>query len=112
MVLHHVTDGSDLIVKAAASLDAEALGHRDLYAFDMLAIPKRLQKRICEPEEKHVVDRRFAEIVIDTEDRLLVKRIQQDLIQSLSGGEIAPKRLFNDHSCVLSAIGLGKLLDD
>ena len=42
MVLHHVADGADLLVKAAAALHAEILRHRDLDTIDEIAIPDRL----------------------------------------------------------------------
>ena len=81
MVLDHVADRAGRVVKAAAALDAEVLGHRDLHALDHRAIPERFEDRIREAHEQHVVDGTLAEVVIDAEDVLLDERAEQDPIQ-------------------------------
>ena len=44
VVLDHVADRAGLVVERAAALDAEALGHRDLDAGDVVAVPDRLEE--------------------------------------------------------------------
>ena len=39
MVLHHVAQRAGLLVVAAAALDADRLGHRDLHVVDEVAVP-------------------------------------------------------------------------
>ncbi len=56
MILHHVADGADLLVKRAPALDAEILRHGDLHALDMcerfqngssMALAKRKNSMLC-----------------------------------------------------------------
>ena len=55
MVLDHVADGADLLVKRAPALDAEILRHRDLHALDVgrfqngssMALAKRKNSMLC-----------------------------------------------------------------
>ena len=47
MVLNDVANRASLFVKRAAALNSEVLGHRDLHALDMVAIPERLEEGIC-----------------------------------------------------------------
>ena len=74
MILDHVADGAGFIVERAAALDAEILRHRDLHALDVVAVPERLQKRIREAEEDHVMHRALAEVMVDAEDRASRRR--------------------------------------
>ena len=69
------------VVEGAAALDAEVLRHRDLHAFDVAAIPERLQDRIRKAHEQHVVDRALSEVMVDAEDVLLDERAEQDPVQ-------------------------------
>ena len=82
MVLHHVADGAGLLIEEAAALHAETLGHGDLHAFDVVAVPDRLQEGVGEAEEMQVLDRVLAEIMVDAKDRRLVEVAQQDAIES------------------------------
>ena len=82
VVLHHVTDGANLLIKRAPPLNPKILGHRNLHALDVRAIPKRLQQHIGKAEEQHAVDGLFAQVMVNTKNRLLVKRLEQDLIES------------------------------
>jgi hypothetical protein len=68
VVLHDVADGADLVVEAAAALDAEGLGHGDLHALDVVAVPDRLEERIGEAEDHQVLDGFLAQIVVDAKD--------------------------------------------
>ena len=103
MVLHHVADRSGLIVKSTAALNAEILRHRDLHALDVVAVPKRLQKSVGKAEEQHVVDRPFAEIMIDAKDVSFVEDAQQNPVQFLRGCEVVPEGLFHDDACAFVA---------
>ena len=50
VVLHDVADRADLLVEAAAALHAEALGHGDLDALHVVAVPDRLEEGVGEAE--------------------------------------------------------------
>ena len=79
MILHHVADGADLIVKSAPALNAEIFRHRDLHALDCVTVPERFQHRVGETEEQHVVHGLFAEVMVNAENGLLVESFEQDL---------------------------------
>src|SRR4029079_14901159 len=51
VVLQYVADRPDLLVELAPALDAERLGHRDLDAVKVIAIPDRFQEGVGEAEE-------------------------------------------------------------
>ena len=96
MILDDVADGARLVVEGAPALDAEVLGHGDLHALDVIAIPERLQEGVGEAEEEHVVDRPLAEVVIDAEDRRLVEGAEQDAVELLRRGEVVAEGLLDD----------------
>ena len=73
MVLHDVANRADFVIEAPAALHAEALGHRDLHAGDVIAIPDRFEEGVGEPEIEQVLDRFLAEIMVDAEDGALGK---------------------------------------
>jgi hypothetical protein len=85
-----------LIVERTAPLHAEVLGHRDLHAFDVLALPERLEHRVAEPREEQVVNRLLSEVVVDAEDALLIKRAKQNAVEPLRRGEIRAERFFHN----------------
>jgi hypothetical protein len=112
MILNHVADSARSIVESAAALDSEVFCHGYLHAFDMVAIPKRLQERISETEEKHVVHRPLSKVMVDTEDCLLIEGAEQNPVEVLRRGEVPAKRLFDDNPSAVGAARLGQLFDD
>ena len=106
MILNDVADSARLIIKRAAPLDTEILGHRDLHTRDMVAIPERFQKRIGEAEEEHVVHRPFSQVMVDAEDRLLLEGAEQSLVELLRREEIVTERFFNDDASAVACIEL------
>src|SRR5678816_339978 len=68
MVLHHMADYTHLFVETSSALCTQSLGHCDL-ALDVVAVPYRLQKRVRKAEVEQILDRLFAEIMIDPENR-------------------------------------------
>src|SRR5262249_24989741 len=107
MVLNHVADRAGFIVERTPALDAEVLSHRDLQAFDVMAVPERLQERILEAKEDHVMHWPLTQVMVDAEDRLLVKGREQDPIEFLRRGEVMSKRLLDDHAGSLGAASPG-----
>ncbi len=47
VVLHHVADRAGVVVEGAAALHAEVLGHGDLHAFHVVAVPEGLEQARC-----------------------------------------------------------------
>ena len=112
VVLDDVADRAGLVVEAAAALDAEVLRHRDLHALDVGPVPERLEERIREAEEQHVVDGALAEVVVDPEDVALDERAEQDPIQLARRGEVLPEGLLDDDAGALRAARSRQLFHD
>src|SRR6202042_2998895 len=111
MIFDHVAHGASRVVETAPSLDAEVLGHRDLHAFHVGSIPDRLEQRVGETKEQHVVDRPLAEIVIDAEDGRLVERAHESSVELLCRPQIAAERFLDDHSPAGRTTGPRELID-
>ena len=98
MVLHHVAERARRVVVAAASLDADGFGHGDLDVVDMAGVPQRLEQGIGEAERQQVLDRLFAQVMVDAVD-LLFGEYAADLVVDLAGGfQIVADRLLQHHA--------------
>src|ERR1019366_881549 len=62
------------------------------------AIPDGLENSVRETERQNVLDRFFAQVVIDAVDLALRSDFQKLLIQSLGGFQIMAERLFDNHA--------------
>ena len=90
--LHQVVDDdvaerADRVVEVAAILDAEALGHRDLHALDVVPVPDRLEHRVREAQEEELLEAHLPEEVVDAVDLRLV-----DVLVQLRGERRADSR--------------------
>jgi hypothetical protein len=118
VVLQNVAHDAGLFVERAATLDTEALRHRDLHAVDVVAIPDRFENAVGEAQHQDVLDRLFAEIVVDAVDLVLAQILEHLVIERFGAGEIAAERLFDDDahgvggSAGAGQSGLMQLLDD
>ena len=112
VILHHVAQRAGFVVELAAIADAKALGHGDLDAADVVAIPDRFENRVGKARVKDVLYRFFAEIVIDAIDVLFRKELMQSSIERLGGRKIVAKWLLDDDTGVGGAAGVGKALGD
>ncbi len=68
VVLNHITDSSGHIVKCPSALDPKILRHGDLHGFDMIFVPNGFEQRVDKTKEDQIVDRSFAQIVVDSID--------------------------------------------
>ena len=98
MILEDVPNGADALVETAAAAHAKCFRHGDLRALDVLGIPDRLQKRVGEPEIQKVLDRLFAEEMIDAVDGRLRKRLVDGRVESLGRREVTTEWFFHDHT--------------
>src|SRR5262249_41250181 len=112
VVLDDVAHSADLFVERASSLNTEVLGHGDLHALDVGTVPERFKQLIGEPEKEHAVNGPFSQIVIDSINVRFVECLEENVVQFTSGGQVPPKRLFDDDSGVAGATGLRQSLDD
>src|SRR6202012_5268802 len=96
VILHNVANCAGGVVEGAAALNTEILGHGDLDALDVVAIPEGLHEGVCEAEHEEVVHRALAEVMVDTKYVYFVEGFVENLIQFASGFEVAAKGLFDD----------------
>ena len=115
--LHEVVDDDvaqrpDGVVEVAAVGDAEVLGHGDLHAVDVVAVPHRLEHRVREAQVEDLLEAHLAEVVVDPEDLRLV-----DVLVQLGGErpcrlEVVAERLLDDDPGVLGEAGIREALHD
>ncbi|MNC89090.1 hypothetical protein D3C83_49880 [compost metagenome] len=73
------------------------LGHRDLHAFHVVAIPQRLEKSVGEAKVHQVLHRFLAEVMVDAENIRICENLSQHRIERARRGEIPAERLFDHH---------------
>ena len=54
-------------------LDADGFRHGDLHVIDIAVVPQRFEDAVAEAKRQDVLNGFFAEIVIDSEDLILVR---------------------------------------
>ena len=98
VVLHDVAQGAGLVVELAAALDADRLGHGDLDRVDVAPVPDRLEQPVPEAEDRQVLNRLLAEVVVDPIDLVLGEHLGDLAVQRSRGLEVVAERLLDDHA--------------
>jgi hypothetical protein len=80
--------------------------------FTNLRLPERLEKRVREAKEDHVVHRPLAEIMVDAIDVILVERAEQDGVELARRRKVVPEGLLHDHARTVGAAALRELQDN
>ena len=96
MVLEDVAQHAGLLVVAGAVPDADRLGHGDLHVVDVVAVPQRLEDGVGEAKDQDVLDRLFAQVVVDAVDLALVEDLVHLAVERLRAGQVAAERLLDD----------------
>ena len=112
--LHEVVDDDiaqrpHRIIEVAAVGDAEVLGHRDLHAVDVVAVPHRLEHRVREPQVQDLLEAHLAEVVVDPEDLRLVDVLVQVGGERTGRFEVVAERLLDDDPGVVGEAGIGEV---
>src|SRR6185436_10138786 len=92
VVREHVPKRARLVIISGPVLDADVLRYGNLYMVDVPPVPGRLEDRVGKPEEQNILDRLFAEIMVDPVDLSLPKRLQQLLVERLGRGKVRAER--------------------
>jgi hypothetical protein len=108
VVLHDVPQRADGLVEPAPALDVELLGHGDLHAVHVAAVPDRLEQRVGEAEHEQVLDRLLAEVVVDPEDAVLREAVGQHRGQLVGGRHVATEGLLDHQPGALVEADLGQ----
>ncbi|MPN10880.1 hypothetical protein SDC9_158177 [bioreactor metagenome] len=96
MILHHIAQSAIVVVVSTAFLHAHSFGEGDLNIVDVFVVPQRFENHIRESDSRDVLHHFFAQIMIDTENLVFVKRFTQLCVQRIRRFEIAPERFFDD----------------
>ena len=97
MVRHHVAQRAGLIVIAAAHLDAQRFGHRDLHMVDVTTIPDRLEDAVAEAKDQDVLNGFLPEVVINPIDLMLLHDDPESSIELTRRRQIGAERFFDNH---------------
>jgi len=103
MILNHVADGASLVVERPAALHPEVLGHCNLHALYVIAVPEGLHEGIGKSEDHQVVHRPLAQVVVDPEDIFFFEIPEQYLVEMPCRGEVVAEGLLDDHPRVRHA---------
>ncbi len=112
VVLEHVPDGPVGVVEPAPVGHVERLGHRDLDAVDVVPVQQRLDHRVGEPGEQHVLDRVQAQPVVDTVDVVLGEVLVHRGVQLLGAGQVVAERLLDHDPAPAGPARAGDALGD
>src|SRR5262245_13461956 len=117
MVRHHVAQCPNLFVEATATLDTYSFGCCDLNMVDMVTVPERLEDAIGKAQDQDILDRFFAEEVIDPIDLVFSQHLEDLCVEGLRRRKIVSEGFFDDHPPPRSARLFGQsrvteLLDD
>src|SRR5215472_18618596 len=91
VVLNHIPNRPSLFIEAAATVYAEPFGHRDLHAFDVVAVQGVFKERISETEIEEVLDGFFSEVVVDTKNGMLRKVDAECVVERLRRSQVSTK---------------------
>ncbi len=111
MVDDDVAQRADRVVEVAAVLDAEALGHGDLDAREVLAAPERLEHRVREAQVDDLLEPHLPEVVVDPEELRLVDVLVQLGGELARGGAVVAERLLDDDARVRRQARVVEALD-
>ena len=96
LIKGEVTSRATAGASGSPAFDADILGHGDLHVVDMGAVPKRLEERVGEAQRHEVLNRFFAEIMVDAVDLMFFENGANRFVDRLGGLEVFADRLF-DH---------------
>ena len=107
----HVAQRADRVVEVAAILDAEALGHRDLDAREVVPAPERLEHRVREAQVEDLLEAHLPEVVVDPVELRLVEVLVQLGRERARRDEVVAERLLDDDARVRGQAGVVEALD-
>jgi hypothetical protein len=88
MVLHNVTDDAKLIKVPSSTLGTEGLLECDLNIVDVVSVPGGAQERVTETQDQNVLHHLLAEVVVDTEQLVLLPIRLEGLLKLAGASEI------------------------
>ena len=96
VALHHVAQLAGMVEVARPRLDADRLGDRHLDVVNETAVPERLKQGVGEPKHEDVLDRLFAEIMVNAIDLFFGEDGLQFGVQLPGRVQVGAERLLDD----------------
>src|ERR1700693_2676911 len=109
MVGDHVAEGAGSFVIPAAMSHAHSFRDSDLNVIDEMTAPDGLEDAVTEPEDHDVLNRLFAEIVIDAVNLRLVKNLLDVLVELARGVQVVSEGLLDDHAGPAAVLFAGQV---
>src|SRR5258705_11865437 len=103
MIGNHVAESASMIVVSAARTDAKCFGGGDLQMIDIAAVPDRLEDAVGKAEDDDVLNRLFAEIMVDAVNLALVEHFSERAIESAGGFEIVAEGFLDNDATPMTA---------
>ena len=100
MVLHHIAHRARLIIIPPAPTDTHGFGNGDLNVINELRIPQWFKQHIAKPHSDQVLNRFFAQIVINTINLIFAEMFGQGRVQRTRGFQILAKGFFNNDAAI------------
>ena len=97
MVLHHVAQRADAIVKLTTPCHAKFFRQGDLHMLYPFAPPQGLKQHIGKTHGEQVLHRFFAQIMVDAVNLVFLKILCNRRIDGIGRGQIRAQRLFQHH---------------
>src|SRR4051812_10939061 len=97
VVLGDVAKRAGLLVELPMRPDSFVLRNCYLHVVYVAAIPDRFEDRVGETENKQILNRLLAQVMIDAEDLILRKPLRQERVQIAGRVEIVAKRFLDYH---------------
>src|SRR5436190_20589494 len=98
MVGDHVAQCAGGIVIIRSLIDSLHLRGGDLYMVDVTPVPDRLEDSVAKAKDEDVLDRLFAEIMVDAINLPLAEHLLDFGIQAAGRFEIIAERLLDNHA--------------
>src|SRR5579859_2796678 len=116
MVLDHIADGARLFIVTTTAFNPDIFRHCDLHVIDVAAVPDWLKDTIGQSEDQDILDGLFPQIMVNTINLFLSEYLAHQAVQFASGGEVVPKRFFDNDTRPAFTISIqasrSKILDD
>ena len=109
MVLHDIANDAELVEVAATALGAKGLLEGNLDVVDVVSVPGGAEELVAESENEDVLDHLLSEVVVDTEDLLLLPVGTEGAVKLARRGQVLAERLLNNDTGN-ALLGVGVLL--
>ena len=112
VILHHVPQGPGVVIIVGPVAHPVGLRHGDLHVVDVVAVPDGLEQGVGKAKGQDVLDRLFAQIVVDAKNLGFVKDLPQGAVQGPGRGQVMAKGLFHHDAGPLAVLvqpGLAQL---